>query len=247
MVESSTRKRGFIVGAIIVLFLVIGASIFSIKYHQDPICERVIISITDDYHLGFVRTQDVCTFLKRKGLYPQDKVYSNINCYTIETSLRDVEVMIRSVECYKTTNNEVVINICVRKPIMEVLSERARYFVDEERKIIPYHIVGDDIDILRVRGKVEDDFASGKLFDFVQWVNTDTYWRHKISNIKVLSTQEVEFYLKALPVKVSLGDICDFEPRMKKLQTLLIERDTDELRNYSEIDLRFHSQVVCRK
>lgn len=247
MVGTKKRKKKFIVGAIVVLILVVGAMVFSFRHHQDPTCERVVFSIVDKYHLGVIDEQHLCAFLKRKGLFPQEKVYSNINCYTIETALRDAEVMIRSVECYKTTNNEVVINILVREPLMEVFSEHTKYLVDNERQIIPYRVI-DNMDIIHIRGKVDDDFATGTLFDFVRWINTDTYWQHKVHTIKVLSGQQVEFYLKVLPAKILLGDLTNFMSPMKKLQTLLAERDTtEELRNYNEIDLRFHSQVICRK
>lgn len=246
MTESNNHRIGLIVGIVVVLLLVVGAVFFSLHHHHDLVCERVTIIITDTYHLGLIDEQNLCTYLKQKGLYPQDKVYSNINCYAIETALCDVEVMIRSVECYKTTDGEVVIHIWSREPVMEVISETARYFVDGDRRIVPYRFT-DGIEFMRVRGKVDDDFASGQLFDFVQWINTDKYWRHKISNIKVLSDRKVEFYLKALPAKVLLGDLERYEPRMRKLQTLLVERDTMELYNYSEMDLRYKAQVICRK
>ena len=234
------------ISSIVFVIITIVGGVIAMKHKRDDVCKNVVIKITDDYKLGLITVRGIENCLKKNELYPLDKSFSKINCEEIEDVLRNEDMMIGEVECYKMTGGEVVINIWQRNPIMEVKTKQAHYFVDENRKIIPYRS-SNNVDFIHVSGRMSEDFVLTEVFDLVHWLQEDKYWRDKVSMITIVNENYVEMQLKKITPIVILGEVEDYDTRMHKMQVLLSKNEAENINQFREIDLRFGGQVICRK
>ena len=87
--------------------------------------------------------------------------------------------------------------------------------------------------------------AAGPLGDFAQWLNDEPYWRTQIKHVHVQGPHRVLVY--AGTQQVVLGDMTGYERKLAKLRTFLAKRPQEvQEKNYHELDLRFHGQVIGR-
>ncbi len=229
---------------LIALYLVFVYAIIP-HYEKEPICSGIDIVIADSTHRKFTEESTLTNRIKQGNLFPTGKPMELISTQAIEDCVLEYPILRKAV-CYKTTEGRVHLDIWQRVPVLRVATGE-NYFVDDNRQIMP-DLASVAAYVPIVTGRVSKPFAQGELFDFVQYVEDDSFWSAQIEQIHVVSQKRIELIPRIGNQVIILGDLIDYERKLDKLKTFYTEAmNKTGWTPYKEIDLRFHGQVVCRK
>ena len=145
------------------LLLMMGYLIYSALFlHVDTdevVCKEVRVTLRDSLQRSFVTPVEIVSMLQRSGKYPVGVNYADIKTVEIESALLK-HPLIKDVQCYKTKQGMVKVDVHQRIPRYHVMSSEGNYYVDIERKIMPA-ISGCAAYVPVVTGNVNKDFARG--------------------------------------------------------------------------------------
>jgi len=228
--------------------LVVGYLLFSFFYYkesrQEPVCHGMAISFSDADQRQFVSAEEISQFIARSGLNPVGEPLSPRRCHNIEQQALQ-HPMIRHARCYSRPDGYVQLTLTQRIPMLRVLGGDS-YFVDTDRRIMPVRsTTASDIPI--VTGRVSQRMATEELFDFIEWLEDDSFWRDQVVQINVVTPQQIELIPRVGDGVILLGSLDGYKGKLKKLKSLYQDGFAKfGWKEYNEIDLRYRGQVVCR-
>ena len=154
--------------------------------------------------------------------------------------------MVRNAECFKTPDGKLEIDIEQRAPILQVLGLE-NYYVDDLRKTIP---VSPEYTayVPVATGNISKSLATGKLFDFVEYIKKDSFWTNQITQIYINDSSKVFLVPRVGDHTIILGNFDRYEKKLEKLKKLyLYGLNKIGWNQYKTIDLQYKDQVVCSK
>ena len=211
----------------------------------DPVCTKITIVINDSAERQYVNVPELQNMLRQSGLWQIGQPLSKISCQQIEQCLKD-HPMIREAECHERSTGEVKISIRQRVPLMRIDGDE-HYFVDMDRTIMPIR-ASINTPVVVVNGRIGKQQALGEMFDFVNRLNADRFWREKIHAIHVTNPKMVELIDSKHQYVIIVGELTNAEERLDSLKKLY-EKGFEKVGwpAYKQIDLRFDKQIVGRK
>ncbi len=215
------------------------------RHEKEQVCTGIDIVIADSTDRSFTEVSTLMNRIKQRGLIPTGQPLNAISTQAIEECVLEYPILQDAV-CYKTIEGRVHLDVRQRVPILRVATGE-NYFVDDNRQIMP-DLASVAAYVPIVTGRVSKSFAQGELFDFVQYVESNSFWSAQIEQIHVVSQKQIELIPRIGNHVIILGDLNDYEKKLSKLKTFYTEAmNKTGWTPYREIDLRFHGQVVCRK
>lgn len=210
-------------------------------------CEEVVYFFSDASQRMYVSEEELNTLLEKEQLYPVGKSIGSVALYRME-QLFSEHSMIRSAECYLTPRHTVQVDLSQRIPLLRVERDEETYFVDTDRKRMPYRpAVTDSVPV--IKGAVTEEMACAELAGYAKWLQGNRYWRERVSHLDVRSPKMIHLYLKgAGQPRIILGEIDGYKAKLAKLRTYFEEgAAVTQDKEYTELDLRFKDQVIGRK
>lgn len=235
------------IGIVIMGSLLVTAVVWGFRMTPSSLpCTSLRYIIEDQSDRLYLTENELTQLLKAEDIYPVGKNLDNISLSRMERTITN-HPMVRTAECYLTPRNEVRIRITQRVPLLRVQTGAETYFIDRDRRVMPVRAAVKD-SVLMVRGTVGIHMASGPLADFALWLQEEPYWQKRIRYIQVLSPAMIHIHLRGenMPCIV-LGTVKGYERKLAKLQ-LFMENSAQAIKDkhYTELDLRFHGQVIGR-
>lgn len=218
--------------------------VFVSPRREQPVCQSMLIELTDSATRQFMTAYEMRQFILRAGLNPEGEQVSEKQCHQLEAvALQHPMVRRASVFCSPAGN--VVLRITQREPRLRVLGAD-NYFVDSDRRIMPVRsTTASDVPI--ITGHVSQRMVQEELFDFVEWLEDDSFWRAQVAQIHVAGPSRIELVPRVGSGVIILGSLSDYDSKLKKLKTLYNKGFSKfGWKEYREIDLRFKNQIVCR-
>lgn len=210
---------------------------------KDVTCKGLVLLNSEKLQL--VKENDIIRFLEKNNLNPQGKKIADIQTEKIERVLQK-NPMIKNVECYSTPSGTINVRIEERTPKFRVMSSE-NYYVDHERQTMPVS-TNYAAYVPVVSGRLTKTFASTELFDFIDFLENDSFWKAQIEQIHVFDNQSIELITRIGDATVILGNLTDYKKKMKKLHKLYAKAFNEIGWNrYKTIDLRYKDQIVCTK
>lgn len=212
---------------------------------QDTVCKQLKIVLLDQDGIQLVRAEDIERYLKTQGLHPVGKELKQISSETIERALQK-NSLIKSSECYSTPNGTTCIYIEQCCPKFRVIGSK-NYYVDTERnKIAASTDYTAYVPI--VSGYVTDEMATGDLFDFITFLERNTFWDSQIEQIYVRADKKIELVPRVGNSIILLGTLNDYPQKLEKLKKLYVNGfNKIGWNNYKTIDLQYKGQIVCTR
>lgn len=241
------RWRNIIVA--VGLLLMVGYLIYSALFlHVDAgevVCKEVRVTLKDSLQRSFITPVEIASMLQRSGKYPIGVNYADIKTVEIESALLK-HPLIKDVQCYKTKQGVVKVDVHQRIPHYHVMSAEGNYYVDIERKIMPA-ISGCAAYVPVVTGNVNKDFAKGELYDFIDFMENDAFWRNQITQVNVVNSKQIQLIPRVGSYLIELGSLEDYPSKLKKLEVLYVD-GFGKLgwKDYKVVDVQYKNQVVCR-
>lgn len=243
----------FILVSLLVIGLVGYVAFAMIQMSQpDPNvrCSAVKLVVQENPKAHFIDDNEVETMLLNSGLYPKGRLMSEVDTKKIEETIRKND-FIESVECYKTSDNKLCINIKQRTPIIYILPNRGEgYFVDVRGKRISKTNYAANLVV--ASGAIDEKFACNELKDIAVFINSDKFWNSQVEQIYVTKDKHNVPLIEIVPRVgkhiVKFGHIDDFESKFAHLKEFY-EKALNSVgwNKYDTIDLRYNNQVICTK
>ena len=209
------------------------------------LCTQVDIVVEDSLSRQYVDAMELEGYLKARGCYALTKAMSEVDCHMIELLLLKHE-MIRTASCYKTPFGAVRIRVTQRVPVLCVKTAEGNYLVDADRRVMPYRS-GMKLDVPVFTGAISKCAATEEYYDFVLWLQDNSYWGERIRDVYVRNPKLVVLSQKDYSAKIVLGKLDGYEDKLARLRSLY-KKGFDVLGypECRELDLRYAGQVVRR-
>ncbi|MFZ4581871.1 MAG: cell division protein FtsQ/DivIB [Paludibacter sp.] len=209
------------------------------------ICTSLEVDMKDDAKIKLISEIEIAKILEAKGINPVSQKYSAISTESIERELLKNK-MIRTVQCYKTTSGKVIVDVTQRIPKFLIVGNES-YYVDSDRKLMPVSL-NYAAYVPVVSGRVIKSMATRQIFDFVNYLEKDTFWNAQIEQIYIREDLSVELIPRVGNAVIILGRFDNFEKKLRNLQQLYLQAfNVIGWNRYDKIDLQFQGQIVCTK
>ncbi|MCB9263073.1 MAG: hypothetical protein H6607_11925 [Flavobacteriales bacterium] len=227
--------------------LVAIVSLFFVFRHkkQNRVCKEVIVEYADN-DAALISAQSILEQLKRDTVPTVGLKTTEVPLKRVEKSLRG-NVFVKNAEGYFDFEGNLHLKIYQRKPIVRVHPDVGNpYYLDDSGKRIPLS----KLHTPRVKtasGNISS-VLDKKLYTFVNHVNQSEFWDKFIDHIFVRPNNDLVFTTQIGGHEVVFGDTLRMEQKLNKLEEFY-EKASKNVgwEQYSEIDIRFKNQIVCRK
>lgn len=228
---------------------VLGYLIFSLWYFSDRdkenVCRRLEIVLVDSTKVQLISEKNIAQILEENELNPVGKTIKYIHTEDIERALRRNQ-MIKVAECYKTPSGVVNIRIQQRIPKFRVVG-LGSYYIDVDRKPMPVS-PNYAAYVPVVSGRVTVSMVTGKVFDFITFLEENPFWNDQIEQINVRDDKKIELVTRVGDAVILLGTLDNFHSKLNKLQKLYVKGfNVIGWNRYKVIDLQYKDQIVCNK
>ena len=236
------------VGITIAIGLLVAAVVagYLMRPTSEP-CSSFRYIIEDKTERMYLTENELNQLLNEADIYPLGRAIDRISLHRIEKTIRR-HPMVRTAECYLTPRQEVRVSLTQRVPLLRVQTPLDAYFIDTDRRVMPMRESVKD-SVLLVTGVVGQQMAADQLANFAFWLQHDAYWGKKIHHVHMRSPQMMVVYLAgADQPRVIMGQPWGYERKLKKLR-IFFEKGAEatEDKHYTELDVRFHGQVIGRE
>ncbi len=241
--KSTTKIILISIGATIVGFYLLWAMFMMSDRQKNLVCQQVNIEVIDSINKQFVQTKDIVQLLRKEGIYPQGNIYQSVHAQAIENAI-EKHPYLKNAECYKSREGVVYITAEQRQPKLRIMGDE-NYYVDDDRKIMPIGITTACY-VPIVTGRVPRKMAQAELYDFVMFMEDNAFWNAQIKQIHVNTQRQIELVPTIGNHLILLGELKDYEKKLDKLRTFYAELNKIGWKDWREIDLRYHGQIICR-
>lgn len=235
------------IGVGVVASILVTAAVWGVRMRPtDRPCAAIEYNIEDLTERTYLTAAELNDLLRSEGIDPVGKIIDRSILHRIEKTI-GAHPMVRTAECYITAQYVVRVQVTQRVPLLRVQIPADTYFIDTDRRVMQARASVRDR-VLVVTGAVGVQMAAGPLADIAQWLQRTPYWKERIHHLQVQSPQMVYIYLNDPEApRVVLGTIRGYESKLGKLRTFFDNCPPDiQEKKYSELDLRFHGQVIGR-
>lgn len=249
-------KKGIQILTVAILFLGIAAYfVYAIFWaaeqkDADDVCKAVDLEIKENLHSGFINRDIIETALRTANIYPEGRLMSEISTSRIEEVIAEND-FVESVNCYKTANQKVHIDITQRTPVIYILRQSGQgYYVDRRGKLIPKTTYPVNMPV--ATGQITQQYATQQLSRLAGYIVADDFWNSLIEQIDVQPNEEGENIITLVPrigqQTIVMGTIDNYEAKLSRLRTFYEQAMTTVGWNkYTTIDLEYDGQIICKK
>jgi len=253
----------------ILLWVVISISVIVVlgfvnKNQDDIVLKKPIINIDYETENRFISENDILSQIINPG-DSSKKLISSFDVFEIETKINN-NSSVKEAEVYRTIDGQLVVNVKQRRPIVRVYTATENYYIDEKGFLMPTSKKY-TARVPIVNGFVRDSFGKGSAFNYAnlsdsltggtmlddiykiaKYIDGSLFWKAQIEQIYVNKDLELELVPKVGNHKIVLGGIERFENKFNKLM-IFYQKGLKKTgwNEYSEINLKYKDQVVCKK
>ena len=233
-----------ITSILLLLGYIIFAAIWSYQTPRGEICTELKIEIADVFEVHFIDKAEVVKLVTDAGLMPTGQPMGDINTEAIEDCLRR-NLLIRKVECFKTNDHKLKLQIEQRIPILRVMSFYGNFYIDKDGKVMPIS-QNYSARLTIASGHIEKQFAEGELYKFALFLRNDTLWNAQIQQIDVQKNHDITLIPTVGNQRIVMGQLGDFKLKMDNLRAFYLDGcNRFGWNKYKTINLRYNGQVIC--
>ncbi len=234
-----------ILGVILLTSYIVFAIITFSPKDNNIICSDLVINFPGNDKNRLYTKDDISEILSNAGLHPLGESYKDVQTEKIEKKLRS-NFLINYAECFKSPSGKVFLTLSQRTPKYLIAGNQS-YFVDNNREIMPA-ILDHAVYVPVVSGYITSSMAEGSLFDFVSYLEENSFWDNQIEQIYVKKDLTVELIPRVGNTIIELGTLENFQKKLEKLKLLYSQAFTQiGWDRYEKIDLQYENQIVCSK
>ena len=240
MKKDLIRYIFLITGVVVVLgYLIFALASFSVD-ESDIKCKNLIIDIHGKVEM--IKESELNDMLSDHGLHPIGVSANKLRTERIERFLEE-NPLIRRAVCYRMPTGCVHVKVTLREPKFLVMTNE-NYYVDHEKEIlpVPLHAVAY---VPVVTGRVTRSMATGSIFDFIDYVEKNSFWNAQISQIHVRDDLKIELIPRVGSAVILLGKLEQYEEKLDRVYRLYSQGfKVIGWNRYKQLDLQYDNQIV---
>lgn len=225
-------------------------------------CRRVEIVIKDSLSNRFVTPGGLFSMVQNDHKQVLGQPISEIDLIAIENELKQIKEL-ESAEVYYTVDGVLYIEAEQRDPIMRIITSYGNsYYIDNEGVIIPHTgvytprviVVSGSISVpdeIISEGNINmlnDDNILSQIVGLVKELNSNELWSGQFEQVWVTEKGNIELIPRVGNQLIKLGLPGRAHERLQNLEAFYLGMIGDVGWNkYSEINLMFEGQIVCKK
>lgn len=263
--EVKSRLKRIILG----LALLVGVSLllaFANSTFNAGLCNDVQINITGNETDPFIDAADIRTLMQEQGKPIVGNYLSSISSHQLERTFDNHSHILKS-EVIKNYNGTLEVNVLTRRPIARIINFKGEsFYLDSEGKLMEWsekhtarvpvftgliyesyaRCKGIDYSKIDINDSLLKSPGMYGLYRLAKYIDRNEFWRAQVEQVNV--SEELELIPTVGGHLILLGDYSGLEEKFNKLMILYKEGLSKVGWNiYSEIDLRYHNQVVCKR
>lgn len=197
-----------VVGWVLIVAIIVATTILRQAYEQELVVDKFVVKVTDADRIGFVTPEGIVDYLAASGLDPVGQRPTRQMTSGINSAVERYNFVERS-KTYFDYGGTVTVELTQRQPIMRVIADSGKeFYLTDDRYLLP--VGGSAPRLLVVTGSIDQPFGNSfcgnldqyaaenekksdknylficKLIKFVDWLQTDRYWRNRIAQIVIL-------------------------------------------------------------
>lgn len=252
MLHKVKIKRGvYIVLGSVMLFALIG---FVGKRQMDRPVSEVFIDI--DYSKGnyFLHEDDIRKLISAPGEeILMGSFAGDVNLRSIENKI-EKHPFVKNAEVYRDLRGNVKAKVIQKQPIARIINNGGfGAYITDEGEVIP---LSDNYTARVVLVKLpssrkyktsvlEDEQGKG-LFDIVNYLEADKFWKAQIAEISMDSRGEMILYPQVTRQYIEFGKAEDIDIKFSKLRIFYTKILPEKGWNtYEKVNVKFKDQIVC--
>lgn len=245
MKQTLLHKIIIICGLLLVaVYFVFTLSAFTSK-NRELSCEQLQTIFLNNDKISLISESEIERFLKDKNLYPVGKALKDIQTERIENALNTSE-MIKSAECYTTPSGVTYLRIKQRTPKFRIIGNE-NYYIDTERNKIKTS-ANYTAYLPIVSGNVTFEMATNELFDFISFLEKNSFWNSQVEQIHIRPDKKIELVPRVGDGIILLGTLDNYSEKLEKLKKLYVNGfNSIGWNRYKTIDLQYKGQIVCTR
>ena len=241
-------------------YLVLAVGKFNVADDSDSVCKEVGITITDQNMSGFLSAKEVKNMLTKSKAYPKGVKLQDVDPRLIESVLKKSS-LIYDVECYKTPNGFVGINVSQRIPVIHIKSDDGiDTYLDSTGNEMTNSYYSSDLVV--ATGNINRAYARDYLALLGKYLLDHSFWNNQIEQINIRQDKSVELVPRIGDHIVCLGALPETDDTLKRSEGVNSFLDKKLARldklyrfglnlsgwnKYDYINLEFDNQIICRK
>ena len=215
---------------------------------EDPtVCTGVQVTFTDTLHSGFITVDEVCRLLKTAQLDPVGLLMDSVDGQKIIKTL-EANSFIKSVECYKSPNGIVNLNVTQRLPILRVMPEgRDAYYIDEDGlKMVERQY---NANLVVASGYIDTAFVRQHLLEMAKYLRANPFWDDLVTQIYVRPDRKMDLYTRVAGDMVIHFGTSDSIARKFEHLRAFYEKVIPNVgwSTYKSVSVEFYNQVVAER
>jgi cell division protein FtsQ len=255
------NKKLILFTTVIILFMtyLIVSTGFVASRQQALICHGIQIKICDSVVSRFIRPAMVADILSRDAGKIIGEYMAQLNSYKLEKLLNSHSV-IKDTDVFSSIDGVLHINIYQRRPVVRLQTPTRGFYIDETGYIFPLSstytsfvpIVTGNIPMnigYGYRGVIpEKEKFLQQLYAFALFLDEHEFWRSQIVQVHVEKASEIVLTPYEGRETIHLGALSGYEYKLGKLMAFYRSACPANVASpYSDIDLRYSDQVVCKR
>lgn len=226
---------------------------------RDLTCKEIKVIILDSAQNRFVTPKEIKELLKNEGIRENESKLKHINQYELENIINN-RTAVRLSHVSYTRGGLLRVTIEQRRPILRIETPNGGFYMDESSYIFPLirsftsyvPVITGDIPVIippGFRGVPQQNREWIKMIHTMAlFLEREEFWNSLIGQIYVDNKGELYLYPRVGRFEIVFGKPDDIEYKFQKLSAFYTKIiPVEGWDKYSRVDVRFSSQLVCKK
>jgi cell division protein FtsQ len=228
---------------------------------ENTACKQIEVQFIENESKELIPKEDIIKIIKAQYENIIGTPIDDLDLSLLE-SVIEMHPTVKNAEVYKKVDGILVAKIENRIPIIRIMPIKGPdFYIDGEGECMPISKVSSvrviiangniDFNYPNKQMNIEDSLVSGQIKDLyllAKHINDDMFMKAQSEQIYVTEENEYELIPKVGKHTVMIGDIFDYEKKLKYLKHFYIHiLNKEGWRNYSYINLKYKGQIVCVK
>jgi cell division protein FtsQ len=236
-----------------VLVLLVSA----VSAENSAVCARVEITIDGKSKLKMVTTDEISAALwpERSGIQPDGKRIPDFNLFDLEQQI-EKNPWVSDADVFFDHHRVMHIKVFQRIPVARMfLPDGASVYLDADFRTLPLKTtdvlqlpVFTNFTLLNKPLNASDSAIMARIVGLSRYIMADEFWMAQVETVHIQYDGSFELSMQLGDETVLLGKRGDWDKLLPKLK-LTYEKFTQDQSwgKYTQIDLQFKNQVICRK
>lgn len=216
---------------------------------------KIDINIDNHYDSYFIDENDIMNLITENGNKRLiGTPFNQLNLKEIETNVSQHK-FVQNAEVFRDLQGTLIVNVDQSLPIARVVqTDGPDAYISDKGHVLPVSekftarviVIGGDYTTRLVKKDLPSDSASVKIFDLLQYIEKDKFWKTQIAQMDIDKRGEIMLYPQVGKQVIEFGRAEDIDEKFNKLNIFYKQILPQKGWNaYERVNLKFKHQIVC--